>query len=316
MPNPKALALPLATHVATASAQAIQQRSPRWQSPRAAITSGGTSPHLQTPLGSSSSMLPRHSSPRAKDRVPPLGKAVAARESARGEPGRDTARGGRPLDSSRDTPRSVDFALPTGRSDSSSRFMPDSARGGFSSAAFAVGGLAIARKTTILRNSWQPDATICESLNVQAGWVLRVLETKDLGPDAGGLRVRVALAAAQTEERERMLGLDSYVATPRASSSVTSSALNLVMTPRSARTRPLDSRQSPWLGWIDALSAFDGEPNLRPYVKPKPVPRLPTARGNMAMDRCSRSPPHRERPRRKTPEEVHAESGLPLSSSR
>ena len=187
--------------------------------------------------------------------------------------------------------RAASTALPTGRSDSSSRFMR-LRQGRFLGRVAVVAAIADYNLAQLLA-AGRYDLRVAQRA---AGWVLRVLETKDLGPDAGGLRVRVALAAAQTEERERMLGLDSYVATPRASSSVTSSALNLVMTPRSARTRPLDSRQSPWLGWIDALSAFDGEPNLRPYVKPKPVPRLPTARGNMAMDRCSRSPPHREHP--------------------
>ena len=137
------------------------------------------------------------------------------------------------------------------------------------------GGLVTASVGLVLRESWEPTSKICDSLNIHAGWVLRVLETKEL---AGGVgqRVRVTLARQETDEVERARS-EGFIS------------------PRSARKS--------YAGWVDATGR-DG-PNLKPYEKP--VDLSPSSGRS-----SSRSP--RRSPRKKaTPEQVHAASGLPLS---
>ena len=202
-----------------------------------------------------------------------------------------------------------------------------------------------------------------------------MLETKDLGPTSGGLRVRVSLAAEQTEQIEKVLGLQSYVMTPQTAlvtshvstsrtaqsttpgtsgtstttpRAVSSTPRNLNMMPRSAGTARKKKSVKPngssegvsdlekqCQGWVDGFSA-DGLSNLRPYVRPRDVSgSARRSRSSRDLDwgrgrSRSRSPesqsvnaksrsctPERNRAQEKTPEdraeEVHVESGLPLS---
>lgn len=114
----------------------------------------------------------------------------------------------------------------------------------------AIGGsnsslpeLVIATKLLILREGYEPNSTISDSLNVHAGWVLRVLDIKEL-PDGQGQRVRVKLDMRETDEMERSVGEGTI--TPRA------------IIPPSARKRVM--------GWVDAVGG-DGSPNLKAYTR-------------------------------------------------
>ena len=145
--------------------------------------------------------------------------------------------------------------------------------------ASAAPELVLALKTLILRESWEADSTMCEARLVQAGWVLRVLERRKLG-DGGGERVRIAIAHSATDQMEKVLGAE-------------------VISPRGHRKVE---------GWVDA-AATDGSPHLKPYVKPPEVVDSPRRSPRRQRARSPRSP-------RQTAAQVHASSGLPLSSTR
>ena len=139
---------------------------------------------------------------------------------------------------------------------------------------------------------------------------MRVLEIKDLGAAGGGVRVRVALAAEQTAQLEKVLHLESYVFTPAPSASSTRGVVgasqvlsqpgpvgitprNVSMTPRGLVGRGLIGMSAgrgasksakgakraggaadtqAWHGWVDAFGA-DSCCNLRPYVRPRDLSR-------------------------------------------
>ena len=158
-----------------------------------------------------------------------------------------------------------------------------------------------ASKTLIVREGCELDSPVSRGLLVQAGWVLRLLETKEL--EDGIKRARIVLEPVQTCELERALQLDD--------------GTELSTTPRSARGRPLAQ------GWVDAIDA-DGSVTLMPYSRsllasPRSRPGSPGGSSTKGEEANPHLPPPPEKKLREpklSAQQVHDQSQLPLSAER